>query len=357
MAALNRKRNTLLVMLVAAGVAAIALLGVVTALNGDDDTAPPSTPSDKGPDGDEPVTGDPGHPGRTPLAYDILHQARLDLADRLGVDAAEIQLTEVTPAGWDGCLGIRKADQACTEQLIGGAIVMFNVDDEPYRYHVGGSDFVATDFVDGEVDDGIALENELEPNLHAWLAAYVRADLALRLEAGPETVAVELILPYTFDDRCLGFERDGDFACDDAITPGAVVLLGHGGETYRYHVSPHGLVPVSFEDGETFELDSPLVAVQAAMREELASTTGAGLSEVSLVSYADVQWPDGCLGVYVEDAACSQAIVDGFVAVLAVAGEEEGYLYHGAGEAFTNISTLDPDNVEIGHPLPRGEVE
>ncbi|MGH2610443.1 MAG: hypothetical protein ACRDHF_15290, partial [Tepidiformaceae bacterium] len=82
----------------------------------------------------------PGVSGAVPL-----HDARLDLAGRLDIAPVEIDLISVRSAGFDGCLGVKTPDQACTEQFIGGFIAIYEANGEQYRYHFGGGRFVYAD--------------------------------------------------------------------------------------------------------------------------------------------------------------------------------------------------------------------
>ncbi len=356
MSTFTRKRKVLVGSLLAGILAAASVFGAVVALNNGDDGArdrdngiePP--PAYNG--NDEPIGHVPGVPAPPVAAYSGFHQARLDLAERLGIDPARIELTSIQHAGFDGCLGIEVEGQACTQQLISATVALFQAEGETYRYHIGGEQIIATDFVDGEVTDGVPLDDELRPDTNAYLAAYARGDLAIRLGVDVEAVTVEMVQPVTFPNLCLGFEEHPGQMCAEAIAEGAIVVASHGGESYRYHVSEHGMVGVSFKDGEvTVDIDESLAGLHDDLRGDLADRLDVEASAVSILSFRNVQWPDGCLGVYEADAACTQAIVPGFLAVLGVAGENTGYVYHGADEHFIAVSFLDPEEVEISLPI------
>jgi hypothetical protein len=341
----TRKRKVLAGALVAGAIAAIGLVGAVAAFGNDDTTRTPD-----GDGGNEPVTGSPGTVAPN---YDGLHKARLDLAERLGIDPKKIVLRSISHEGWDGCLGIYVEGQACTMIFVGGTVAIFDVDGDSYRYHIAGDQIVATDFVEGEIVDGMPLDAELRPDTNALLAAYVRGDLALRLGVDIEDITVEQLQDVTFSNLCLGFLADPEQMCAEALAKGAIVILGYDGESFRYHVSAYGIVAVSFEEGETtIDLDQDTSDVQEKIRKDLAKRLGVDLEKVSVLSFRSVQWPDGCQGVYFKDALCSQAIVDGFIATVGVAGDDKAYTYHGAGQEFTGIDFLDPDEFRLGQPLP-----
>lgn len=305
----------------------------------------------------EPPDGTP--PERKQAETDSpLFDARLDLAERLGVEARDVRLRDVRHAAWDGCLGIVYEGEPCLELLVGGYIAFFEVgtgDRPPYRYHFGGSHYVGVDFYDGAISDGLPVPPELRVDVQALLAAYARHDLALRFDEDADAIIVAGIVPIQFSDGCMGFLRPGDVACTDAIVPGAVVLIeAPWSERYRYHVAGQGFIAVDFEDGEvTQEPDPTLVAMQEAIRRDLADRLGAPFEAISYVAFREVTWGDGCLGVHRPGELCTQVLVEGFFALLRDAGGEE-YRYHGAGGRFIAAS-FEPADVRIDDPLPPEE--
>lgn len=317
-------------------VMAVLSAALVVAACSDSD-GPGSVPDASAPAGDGGAGGD--------RAASVLHRACLDLALRLDTSPLSIELRSLQHAGWDGCLGLRIESEPCTEQFIGGYIAFFGRGAAPpFRYHLGGARFL-----DGEVSDGIAVPAEIRTDFEAALAAYAREDLALLLDIEARTITIEAIVPMQFSDSCIGFAQAGQ-ACDDAITPGAFVLLQANGEGYRYHIARGGwLVATDFVAGTvTAEPDGGVIAVQRGMRADLASRLGVGLGGVSISAYREVTWRNGCLGVQRPGEVCTEALVEGFLALLQAEGEE--YRYHGRGDAF--IATSFEDGATIVDPLP-----
>jgi hypothetical protein len=142
-------------------------------------------------------------------------------------------------------------------------------------------------------------------------------------------------------------------ACDSVIVDGAVVfLVGGDGLTYRYHVGGNGVIATDFVDGEiTFEPNPAVRVQQQLMREDLARRLDVPLGEVGVVSYRLVTWPDGCLGVYLPDALCSQALVDGSLAILSGPDEKE-YRYHASEQGSFVAASFEP-TARVEDPLPR----
>ncbi|MGK2965488.1 MAG: hypothetical protein ACSLFM_07765, partial [Tepidiformaceae bacterium] len=264
-------------------------------------------------DDDTPVSATPDTSPQ-PAGDDPLQSIRLDLAERLAIDATEITIAALRSAGWDGCYGIVRPDVACDQRFVGGVIAELLAEDERYRYHLVGEQFFPVAFMDGiTVNDGSDVPWEIAPDLAALMAGWARGDLALRLDIEPDDVVIETIAPEVFSGSCVGFLRAGQTVCTTDAAPGAIVFLRAEEETYRYHVlESGGIRAVDFEDGRvTQEPNADYVTVQQAMREDLADHLNADASEISMRSFREVTWADGCMGVRRPDVLCSQALVDG----------------------------------------------
>lgn len=290
-------------------------IGVAFALRGDGDTPVSDTP-------------DPG-PGQSTAPDSALDAARLDVARRTGVDARHVQLVRIQPAGFDGCLGVYKPDTACTEILVGGYIAWFEASGTPYRYHFGGAQWIATDFVpDGtRIDDGTPIDASFAPDFVALLTEYARSDAA-RLRNDPEqNTAIEAVTPFVCPENARCVKEAFTSALADVRLPSGAM---------------HYVVQSSFDDPATtpiVELDdmtnwggaktADMRAFQQHLREDLAQRLSLSVNDVSVLSMRIGTWPNGCLGVQQPGKVCSQALVDGWQAKLVADGRE--YRYHGGG--------------------------
>lgn len=302
------------------------------------------------PGDDSPASHTPG--GEQVLTRDApLHEARLDAARRSAVEPLDVTLRSVRPAGFDGCLGVTTPGQACTEQLVGGVIATFAAGGAEHRYHFGGNRFVFADPAK-QVGDGLPVPPEIAPDLDRELAVFVREDLELRVKTGGDA-HVTAILPLTFPSGCMGFLPEGQAACTDALVEGAVIfLLGPDGKTYRYHAGANGAVATDFVRGRiTFEPNAAGRVSQQLLRDDLARRLGVPVSGIDVVSYRLVRWPDGCVGVYRQDALCAQALVDGFLALLRAPDGKE-YRYHGGAQGNFVAASFE-SSARIAEPLPR----
>lgn len=169
---------------------------------------------------------------------------RNELAHRLGIDAEEVVVEAVVPAGFSSsCIGfLRRGEEACTDDLVPGVIVLLQAEGEQYRYHAIPSGIRATDFEDGEVTQ------DYDQAIYDVQQA-MRADLAERqgIEAGD--VSVVSYRAVTWSDGCIGVYRPGE-ACTMALVEGFLAFLAApGGAEYRYHGSGGSFIATDFETG------------------------------------------------------------------------------------------------------------
>jgi hypothetical protein len=84
-------------------------------------------------------------PGATPFPTDgalkdLAASARDDLAKRLSVPAAQIDLLELSQVTWpDGSLGCPKPGMMYTQSLVDGVLIRLRAGEAIYEYHSGGS--------------------------------------------------------------------------------------------------------------------------------------------------------------------------------------------------------------------------
>jgi hypothetical protein len=242
---------------------------------------------------------------------------------------------------------------ACSQLFVAGYIAVFRGGDKEARYHIGMGRFIGpVDPGKSTVSDGSPVPPAMRTDFNAVLTLYARHELALRTKTDIGSIAAEAIVPVTFPDACLGWERPGQGVCAQVTVSGAVVLLrGPDGRRYRYHVSERGVVATDFVSGRaTLEPNPGIVDVQRRMRDDLARRTGVAVERISVASFRQVTWPDGCLGVNRPGAVCTQALVDGFLATLAVGESGSEYRYHGTGDQF--IAASFEKGASLSDPLP-----
>jgi len=77
-------------------------------------------------------------PTTEPEQLPIVAPARLDLAERLGVDPEELEVVSAEEVTWpDGSLGCPEPGMSYTQSLVDGSKVVLGHDDRVYVYHAG----------------------------------------------------------------------------------------------------------------------------------------------------------------------------------------------------------------------------
>lgn len=279
---------------------------------------------------DTPSTSHAGGGGAQLKGTSLLHEARLDAANKSGVDAKDVKLISIRGAGFDGCLGVYLPDSACTMQLFGGYIAVFEANGKEWRYHFGGDNWVATEPqpAGARIDDGVELDAMLMPDFVAILADYARHDVALQDDVDPADAVVERLVP----NICASTDN-----CTVPDSSQAYVVVRAKNEL-RYLVTPDPAValddvqyPVArVDDAPQWAVPSNAAELQEKLRADLAGRLNVAESEISASQLRRVTWSDGCLGVSESGKVCTQALVPGWLAAFTVDGEE--YSFHGAGE-------------------------
>lgn len=89
-------------------------------------------------------------------------------------------------------------------------------------------------------------------------------------------------------------------------------------------------------------------SVTNAILQNASSVSGLPISDLKIDSIKGVIWPDGCMGIYQPDIACTMALVDSWKVV--VKSEQQQWVYHGSGSQFSLAGGTNP--TPIGDPPP-----
>lgn len=179
-------------------------------------------------------------------------------------------------------------------------------------------------------------------------ANVAKAALAKQLTIAENDIRVLSVEAVEWSDGCLGLGGPAE-SCLQAITPGYRVLLEANNRQYQVRtdqdaqqariapdaiplasqtpvsattapqVDPNLIVPTETPVSSSMEapVDSP--AVQAAIT-ALAQQLNIDAQSIKVVSVAEVEWPDGCLGLAKPDQMCTQVIVPGYRVMLEANG-------------------------------------
>lgn len=172
--------------------------------------------------------------------------------------------------------------------------------------------FIPIDVVKPTRTPSPAPQTELTP---AEQAAIARLSSTLDLPAGQ--ISILSTEAVNWPDGCLGIQRPG-MMCTEAIVPGYKIVLEAGGEQYEFRTNESGS-QVAQVSG------APLGLMEEAIAAQLASNLGLDVDEIVVVSSDDVEFPDSCLGVAMQDEMCAQAITPGKIIVLKANGLDFEY--------------------------------
>ncbi len=119
-------------------------------------------------------------------------------------------------------------------------------------------------------------------------------------------------------DGCLGIQREG-VMCTQAIVPGFKIILQAEDKTYEVRTNKSGSQAVVVLG------TPPSGLLEQALVAQLAYNLRLQEQEISVVSSAEMEFSDACLGVTLFEETCAQVVTAGNVVVLAANGFEFEY--------------------------------
>jgi hypothetical protein len=169
---------------------------------------------------------------------------------------------------------------------------------------------------------------ETEDAADAVTAAAISA-LADQLGVGEDEIEVVSAVMTEFSDSCLGLGQANE-SCLQAITPGWLIVLDAGGQTYELHTDETGQQVRMASDTASAPAD-PDAATAAAVA-LLASELGVDENEIEVVALEGAEFTDSCLGLGQADESCLQVVTPGWLITLGVAGQEYEVHTDGTGQ-------------------------
>lgn len=205
------------------------------------------TPEATQPSGQVPVlTPRPPITGEVPAA--LLDSIRADLAERLGVDADEIEVIRGEFVTWnDGSLGCPQPGRMYTQAVEDGYRVVLEHDGRTYDYRAGqGGSFVlcerglapvvspsARAIEEVDVPAIPTIPTPSSPGLQG-LVAQARENLAQRLSIPAEQIELVEVRPVVWPDGAMGCPQPG-MSYIQVQQEGLLIRLRAGKQVYSYH--------------------------------------------------------------------------------------------------------------------------
>lgn len=188
--------------------------------------APPTPAVQSKPTADQPLPTSEGPAAGDGSMSPAQTAALTLLSSTLNLPAGQISLVSTEAVIWsDGCLGVHRPDVMCTQALVEGFKIVFDVDGKEYEVHTNETGSAAV------IASGLDVNSLIEVVLIKQLAENLGLD-----ERGISVVGNE---PAEFSDACLGVMMQ-DVMCAEVITPGRVIVLESDGVQYEYRVSDDG---------------------------------------------------------------------------------------------------------------------
>ena len=145
------------------------------------------------------------------------------------------------------------------------------------------------------------------------------SSLSRTLNLPADQISVISTDAVTWPDGCMGIQRIG-VMCMRGPVPGFKIVLQANGKQYEFHTNEDGtsVLPVG-----GLQVSG---SAEDAAKKQLASMQGIDPNQISVVSDADVEWSDSCLGVAQEGIMCAQIVTPGHIIVLEANSVQ--YEYH-----------------------------
>lgn len=135
------------------------------------------------------------------------------------------------------------------------------------------------------------------------------ASLASTLNVTADQIKVISAQAVIWPNGCMGAQRPG-VMCTNQQVPGFVVVLEANGKQYELHTNRDGseIVPAGGVQTSGPALDKA--------KRHLASALGLDVSQITVVSDTEVEWPDSCLGVAQAGIMCAMVVMPGHLITL-----------------------------------------
>ncbi|MCY3904585.1 MAG: hypothetical protein OXF76_15580 [Caldilineaceae bacterium] len=281
----------------------------------------------------------------------LIERATNDLVSVTNAAAGEITLISTEEVEWgDASLGCPEPDTMYAQVITPGYVIVLESGGDTYDYHTGidpdgplvqcteegvpaGADPIEIEPAEGAVD---LIDDQTLPRL----TERAIDNLVQTTDAAADEITVVSTEEVEWSDSSLGCpEPDTMYA--QVITPGYLIVLESGGDTYEYHTGadPEGPLVQCLEgapaaaDAQMGGAIAPLGGVEDIVlarlieraMDNLVEATGAAAAEISVVSTEQVEWSDTSLGCPEPDTMYAQIITPGYRIVLEVGGSTHDY--------------------------------
>lgn len=200
---------------------------------------------------------------RDQLPARIANAVVRDLAKRTGIEPGQLKVTQSSQQTWsDGCLGLARPDEICTQALVDGWRVVVSNKRRSWVYRTDRNGRVLR--LEGRTADNS--NNRLPANV----ANAVLRDAARQLNVAVSQVEVVRAQRRNWSDSCLGLGRL-DYQCARMTVPGWLVTVTSGEERLVYRTGDTNSAIVLDEAASSFNQSSEIRPIEIPSSELTAA--------------------------------------------------------------------------------------
>ncbi|TFI52515.1 hypothetical protein BLD44_019710 [Mastigocladus laminosus UU774] len=239
---------------------------------------------------------------RNGLPLPVARAVLKDVSRTQGVLPSKLKIAEYQQQTWsDGCLGLPKPDEFCTQALVPGWRVIVSNGTENWIYHTNSNGRSL------RLANPNTSVNNQSKNLPTSVKNAVLAAASQLTKLSTSKIRVVNFKEIT-TDGCLGLGRP-DEACIEIAQQAWEVNLQAGKQRLVYRANRDGSQVRLNQSASSSALPKSIVdAILADAEEEL----GVPFSRLRIIGVERREWPDSCLGISEPLILCAPSIVPGW---------------------------------------------
>ena len=278
----------------------------------------------------------------------LIERATEDLIQATGAASDEITVVSTEELEWsDTSLGCQEPNKMYAQVITPGFKIVLESGGNTYDYHTAADPegplvHCTEDGTPASADPALPTQpvGEMLMDDDALTILIDRAKEDLVQATGTESDAISVVSTeeVEWSDSSLGCP-DPDTMYAQVITPGFLIVLESGGNTFNYHTAtdPAGPIVQCTQDGTPaavamveiapqIVVADPLSRLVERATEDLMQSANVASDEITVLSTEEVEWSDTSLGCPEPDGMYAQMITPGYLIVLETGGES--YNYH-----------------------------
>ncbi|MDE0199460.1 MAG: hypothetical protein OXK78_14760 [Caldilineaceae bacterium] len=278
----------------------------------------------------------------------LIERASEDLIQATGAASDAITVVSTEEVEWsDTSLGCQEPNKMYAQVITPGYKIVLESGGNTYDYHTAADPegplvHCTEDGTPASADLTLPTqpvgEMLMDDDALTNLIERAKEDLVQATGADSDAISVVSTEEVEWSDSSLGCP-DPDTMYAQVITPGFLIVLESGGNTFNYHTAtdPAGTIVQCAEDGNPaavamveiapqIVVADPLSRLVERASEDLMQTAGVVADEITVLSTEEVEWSDTSLGCPEPDGMYAQMITPGYLIVLETGGES--YNYH-----------------------------